>query len=80
MKNKHQQEKQQKNGKDQPPQWRAQTFFSKRVQTRKQWIDFKETEIKRLQMNITKEIWKGGKEEMVKLLQYVKEIELYKRI
>jgi hypothetical protein len=31
-------------------------------------------------MNITKEIWKGGKEEMEKLLQYVKEIELYNGI
>jgi hypothetical protein len=28
-------------------------------------------------MNITKEILKGGKEEMEKLIQYVKEIELY---
>jgi hypothetical protein len=35
---------------------------------------------KRLQINITKEIWKGGKEEMEKLLQYVKEIELYNGI
>jgi hypothetical protein len=31
-------------------------------------------------MNITKEIWKGGKEEMEKLLEYVKDIELYKGI
>jgi hypothetical protein len=31
--------------------------------------DCKETEIKRLQINITKEIWKGGKEEIEKLLQ-----------
>jgi hypothetical protein len=38
------------------------------------------TDIKRLQINITKEIWKGGKEEMEKLLQYVKEIELYNGI
>jgi hypothetical protein len=38
--------------------------------------DCKETEIKRLQMNITKEIWKGGKKEMEKLRQYVNEIEL----
>jgi hypothetical protein len=28
-------------------------------------------------MNINKEIWKGGKEEMKKLLRYVKEIEVY---
>jgi hypothetical protein len=42
--------------------------------------DCKETEIKRLQMNITEEIWKGGKEEMEKLLQYVKEIELYNKV
>jgi hypothetical protein len=40
----------------------------------------KETEIKRLQKNITKEIWKGGKEEMEKLLQYVKEIDVYNGI
>jgi hypothetical protein len=40
----------------------------------------KETEIKRLQMNITEEIWKGGKEEMEKLLQDVKEIGLYNKI
>jgi hypothetical protein len=34
----------------------------------------------RLQMNITKEKWKGGgKEEMEKLLSYVKEIELYNK-
>jgi hypothetical protein len=39
--------------------------------------DCKKTEITRLQMNITKEIWKGGKEEMEKLLSYVKEIGLY---
>jgi undecaprenyl pyrophosphate synthase len=39
--------------------------------------DCKETEIKRLQMNITTENWKVSKEEMEKLLQYVKEIELY---
>jgi hypothetical protein len=31
-------------------------------------------------MNITKEIWKGGKEEMEKLRQYVNEIELYNGI
>jgi hypothetical protein len=37
----------------------------------------KETEIKRLQMNITIKIWKRGKEEMGKLLQYSKEIGLY---
>jgi hypothetical protein len=42
--------------------------------------DCKETEMKRLQMNITKEIWKVGKEEMKKLLQYVKEIELYNEL
>jgi hypothetical protein len=34
----------------------------------------KETEMKRLQMDITKEIWKGGKQEMEKLIKYVKEI------
>jgi hypothetical protein len=39
--------------------------------------DCKETEIKRLQINITKEIWKGSKEEIKKLLQYVKEIGFY---
>jgi hypothetical protein len=32
------------------------------------------TETKRLQMDITKEIWKGGKHEMEKLIKYVKEI------
>jgi hypothetical protein len=31
-------------------------------------------------MNITQEIWKGGKKEMEKLIQYVKEIELYNGI
>jgi hypothetical protein len=31
-------------------------------------------------MNITKEIWKGGTEEMEKLPQYVKEIELYNKV
>jgi hypothetical protein len=31
-------------------------------------------------MNITKEIWKSGKEEMEKLLQYVEEIGLYNGI
>jgi hypothetical protein len=31
-------------------------------------------------MNITRKIWKGGKEEMENQLQYVKEIKLYKRI
>jgi hypothetical protein len=36
----------------------------------------KETEIKWLQKNITKKIWKGSKEEMEKLQQYVKEIKL----
>jgi hypothetical protein len=40
--------------------------------------DCKETEIKQLQMNITKEIWKGGNEDMEKLIQYVKEMGLYK--
>jgi hypothetical protein len=40
----------------------------------------KETETKRLQMDITKEIWKCGKEEMVKLIKYVKEIELVERL
>jgi hypothetical protein len=34
----------------------------------------------RVQMNITKEIWKGGKEELETLLQYLKEIELYNGI
>jgi ubiquitin-protein ligase len=37
----------------------------------------KETETKRLQMDITKEIWKGGRQEMEKLITYVKEIELF---
>jgi hypothetical protein len=41
--------------------------------------DCKETEIKWLQMR-SKEIWKGGKEEMQKLLQYVKKVELYNGI
>jgi hypothetical protein len=39
--------------------------------------DCKETEITWLQINIAKEIWKGGKEQMEKLLLYVKEIGLY---
>jgi hypothetical protein len=30
----------------------------------------KETETKRLQMDITREIWKGGKQEMEKLIKY----------
>jgi hypothetical protein len=34
----------------------------------------KETETKRLQMDITKEIWKGGKQEMEKLIKYMREI------
>jgi ubiquitin-protein ligase len=34
----------------------------------------KEAETKRLQMDITKEIWKGGIQEMEKLIKYVKEI------
>jgi hypothetical protein len=34
----------------------------------------KETETKRHQMDIGKEIWKGGKQEMEKLIKYVKEI------
>jgi hypothetical protein len=34
----------------------------------------KETETKQLQMDITEEIWKGGKQEMNKLIKYVKEI------
>jgi hypothetical protein len=34
----------------------------------------KETETKRLQMDITKEIWKSGKQEIEKLIKYVKEI------
>jgi hypothetical protein len=34
----------------------------------------KETETKRLQMDITKKIWKGGKRGMEKLMKYVKEI------
>jgi hypothetical protein len=42
--------------------------------------DWKETEIKWLEMNITKKFWKSSKKEMEKLLQYVKEIELYNRI
>jgi hypothetical protein len=32
----------------------------------------KETETKPLQMEITKEIWKGGKQEMEKLMKYVR--------
>jgi hypothetical protein len=28
-------------------------------------------------MDITKEIWKGGEEEMEKLIKYVKEIEFF---
>jgi hypothetical protein len=40
--------------------------------------DCMEIEIKRLQMNITKEIWKAGKEEMEK--QYVKKIGRYNEI
>jgi hypothetical protein len=38
--------------------------------------DCKEKFIKRLKINITKEILKGGNEEMEKLLQYVKELEI----
>jgi hypothetical protein len=34
----------------------------------------KETKTKRLQMDIGKEIWKGGKQKMEKLIKYVKEI------
>jgi hypothetical protein len=37
----------------------------------------KETETKRPQTGITKEIWKGGRQEMEKLIKYVKEIELF---
>jgi hypothetical protein len=37
----------------------------------------KETETKRLQTGITKEIWKGGRQEMEKLIKYVKEIEFF---
>jgi ribosomal protein L31E len=40
----------------------------------------KEPETKRLQMDITKEIWKGGIQEMEKLITYVKGIELFDRI
>jgi hypothetical protein len=40
----------------------------------------KEAEMTRLQMNITKDMWKGGKEEMEKLLSYVKEMGIYNRI
>jgi hypothetical protein len=37
----------------------------------------KETETKRLQMDTTKEIWKGGKQEMENLFKYLKEIEFF---
>jgi hypothetical protein len=37
----------------------------------------KETETKRLEMDITKEIWKGRRKEMEKLITYEKEIELF---
>jgi hypothetical protein len=37
----------------------------------------KETETKRLQMDITKEIWKGRKQEMEKLIKYVKETKIF---
>jgi hypothetical protein len=37
----------------------------------------KETETKRLQMDITKEIWKGDKQEMEKLIKYVKDIRFF---
>jgi hypothetical protein len=37
----------------------------------------KETETKRLQMDIGKEIWKSGKQEMEKLIKYLKEIGFY---
>jgi hypothetical protein len=40
----------------------------------------KETETKRLQTGITKEIWKGGRQEMEKLINYVKEIESFDKI
>jgi hypothetical protein len=39
-----------------------------------------ENETKLLQMDITKEIWKVGKQEMEKLITYVKEIELFDSI
>jgi hypothetical protein len=37
-------------------------------------LALKETETKRLQMDITKEIWKGGRQEMEKLIKSLKEI------
>jgi CO dehydrogenase nickel-insertion accessory protein CooC1 len=40
----------------------------------------KETETKRLQIDTAKEIWKGGRQEMKKLITYVKVIELFDRI
>jgi hypothetical protein len=40
----------------------------------------KETETKRLQMDIRKEIWNGGKQEMEKLIKYVKEIVFFENL
>jgi hypothetical protein len=40
----------------------------------------KEAETKRLQMDITKEIWKGAEQEIEKLIKYVKEIGFYEEI
>jgi hypothetical protein len=37
----------------------------------------KETETKRLQMDIIKEIWKSERQEMEKLIKYVKKIEFF---
>jgi hypothetical protein len=40
----------------------------------------KETDAERNRINITSEVWKGGKKEMDKLFTYVKKIQLYNGI
>jgi hypothetical protein len=43
------------------------------------WI-CKEMEAERNRINITSEVWKGGKKEMEKLITHVKKIQLYNGI
>jgi hypothetical protein len=40
----------------------------------------KKTEPERIRMNITNEVWKGGKKEIEKLINYVKKIQMYNGI